>query len=56
MPTAAPISVRRHCSYVTFLIGAFGMIWFAVGLGLIVYGVNLGHELAACQVSDTTSS
>jgi hypothetical protein len=29
------------------MIGAFGLMWFAVGLGLVVYGANLGHELAA---------
>jgi hypothetical protein len=56
IPTIAPTSVYRHCSYVTFMIGAFGLMWFAVGLGLVAYGANLGHELAACQVSGTAFS
>jgi hypothetical protein len=56
MHTTIPALVRRHCNCLIFMIGAFGMTCFAVGLGLSVYSVNLGHELSACQVRTSTFS
>ena len=55
MPVDLSASVRRQCNCCTFLISALGCIWFAVGLGLIIYSANLGHELAACQVGELLS-
>jgi hypothetical protein len=54
MPAAALTSVRRHYSYVTFVICAFGVMWFTRWPWADWYGTNLGLELAAYQASGMT--